>query len=298
MSSNPQTTVQQIDFNTILNVMLLMVVMVMMFKMMNKVLEPEKRPKTLYPGKAPPGYKPLSHQSSNPGQHGTCYEDAWRFLIKEEEGYLIHGTILSDGKRIGHAWVETLPGYVWEPQTKRFYDRGAFQKIAEPVEESRYPAEEAAIMAARTGNLGPWTEEERKTIIEHHSSNPGTLRGRREACIQDIAEWYPVHRREMGPDDLRPIALRHFPTDKELTDFYEWLASSEGEAAMRKRLRFVAWREGLISPLYESYYRVTDSGDTVFSPGDTVSVGALLKENERVIALGQEPALAEPAGNR
>ncbi|GAI04195.1 unnamed protein product, partial [marine sediment metagenome] len=24
---------------------------------------------------------------------GTCYEDAWRFLIKEEEGELVHGSV-------------------------------------------------------------------------------------------------------------------------------------------------------------------------------------------------------------
>ena len=104
-------------------------------------------------------------------EYGTCYEDAWRFLIKEEEGYLIHGTILSNGKRIGHAWVETLTGYIWEPQTKRFYTREAFQKIAEPVEESRYTTEEAAIMLARVGKHGPWTEEEKRQILsrEHHS---------------------------------------------------------------------------------------------------------------------------------
>jgi len=100
---------------------------------------------------------------------GTCYEDAWRFLIREEEGYLIHGTVSSDGKRIGHAWVETLTGYIWEPETKKFYTPEAFQKSVNPVEEQRYTVEQATIMASRTHNLGPWTEEERHFLKEKSS---------------------------------------------------------------------------------------------------------------------------------
>jgi len=98
----------------------------------------------------------------SPTRAGTCYEDAWRFLMNEKEGYLIHGTVLSDGKRIGHAWVETLTGYIWEPETKTFYTRQAFKAIAKPLEENRYAVEQAAIIAARARHLGPWTEEERQ----------------------------------------------------------------------------------------------------------------------------------------
>ena len=92
---------------------------------------------------------------------GTCYEEAWRLLIKEGEGELIHGTVLSEGRRIGHAWVELPTGYIWEPQTKNYYTRGGFNIAASPVEEHRYSPEEAAIMVARVGKHGPWTEEER-----------------------------------------------------------------------------------------------------------------------------------------
>lgn len=50
---------------------------------------------------------------------GTCYEDAWRFLIKEEEGELVHGSVqlTEEGARVKHAWVELPTGYIWEPQT-------------------------------------------------------------------------------------------------------------------------------------------------------------------------------------
>ncbi len=54
---------------------------------------------------------------------GKCYEDAWRFIKKEEEGELIHGSIESQGKRIGHAWVETETGYIWEPEHNTFFTK-------------------------------------------------------------------------------------------------------------------------------------------------------------------------------
>lgn len=102
-------------------------------------------------------------KGSNPAQVGTCYEDAWRFLIKGEEGFLVHGSVqLSEGGPIvGHAWVELPAGWVWEPQMDKGYSLETFRQLLSPVEEHRYTVEEAAIMAARTGNLGPWAAEER-----------------------------------------------------------------------------------------------------------------------------------------
>ena len=93
---------------------------------------------------------------------GTCYEDALLFIIKEKEGYLVHGTVLSNGKRIGHAWVETLAGYIWEPETKKFYNRKLFQAFTKAIEEQRYTPEQAFALARRTYHSGPWTEEERR----------------------------------------------------------------------------------------------------------------------------------------
>lgn len=96
---------------------------------------------------------------------GTCYGNAWRWLIKEEAGTLVHGTVHSLGKRMGHAWVETDAGYIWEPQTGGFFTYNSWQTAAEPIEESRYTAEEAAIMAARSKHHGPWSEEERMRYL-------------------------------------------------------------------------------------------------------------------------------------
>ena len=97
---------------------------------------------------------------------GRCYEDAWRFLIKEGEGKLVHGTVQTIDKRINHAWVETETGYIWEPESGEFMKRAYFDEIAKPEAEAEYTLEEAAIMVARTKNLGPWTMEERHLFLK------------------------------------------------------------------------------------------------------------------------------------
>ncbi len=100
---------------------------------------------------------------------GTCYANAWRFLIREGEGELIHGTVFSGGRRMGHAWVVTSSDWVWEPETGRYFTRLGFSDAFAPAIESRYTAEEAAIMAARTKNLGPWSEQERRRYLKGKS---------------------------------------------------------------------------------------------------------------------------------
>jgi len=98
-------------------------------------------------------------------QVGTCYEDAWRFLIKTEEGELVHGSVESQGRRTGHAWVEFPTGFVWEPQTGSFMRLDTFKTAFKPREEAKYSPIQAAIIAARTGNFGPWMEEERRKWV-------------------------------------------------------------------------------------------------------------------------------------
>ncbi len=97
---------------------------------------------------------------------GTCYEDAWHYLIKKGEGYLIHGSVQlsAEGARVNHAWVELLTGWVWEPQTKDYYTIEDFETFS-PMEEHRYTVEEAAIMVARVGKHGPWSAAERMKHI-------------------------------------------------------------------------------------------------------------------------------------
>ncbi|MBA7465863.1 hypothetical protein ES707_01035 [subsurface metagenome] len=105
------------------------------------------------------GYVEL--KSPNPNTTvGTCYEDAWRFQIKQEEGILVHGEITgADGITRKHAWVELETGFIYEPQTARFFKADVFKRTFNPKEDARYTVEEAAKQAARKGYHGAWAEE-------------------------------------------------------------------------------------------------------------------------------------------
>lgn len=115
--------------------------------------------------------KPPVIPKAEAGTSGTCYSDAWRFLVKQGEGFLIHGSVQlsAEAPRINHAWVELTTGWVWEPQTKSYFTIEDF-KINSPIEHHRYTVEEAAIMLARVGKHGPWTGEERAAWLR--GSNP------------------------------------------------------------------------------------------------------------------------------
>ncbi|GAH79023.1 unnamed protein product, partial [marine sediment metagenome] len=106
---------------------------------------------------------------------GRCYEDAWRFLMKEGEGFLVHGTVrlYEGGREVKHAWVELPTGWIWEPQTKSYFTLKDFE-ITCPIEEHRYTTEEAAIMLARVGKHGPWTTEERARWLHREQSAGGS----------------------------------------------------------------------------------------------------------------------------
>jgi len=100
-------------------------------------------------------------ESGNPNTTaGTCYEDAWRFQIKQEEGILVHGSVTgADGVTRKHAWVELPTGFIYEPQTARFFKADVFKRAFNPKEDARYTVEEAAKQAARKGYHGAWAEE-------------------------------------------------------------------------------------------------------------------------------------------
>jgi uncharacterized membrane protein (UPF0127 family) len=122
---------------------------------------------------------------------GTCYADAWRFLIKEGEGELIHGTVFSGGRRLGHAWIETSTGWIWEPETGRYFTRLGFRDAFAPEIENRYTAEEAAIMAARTRNLGPWSKQERRQYLKGKSPAVIPIEPRQRQPKADELEFLP-----------------------------------------------------------------------------------------------------------
>lgn len=102
MTSQNQTFT--IDINSIFNYMFILVVVVMMFRMVDRVLEPE-RPKMLYPGKIPPGYKPVRHSS-------TRSEIVKRY----------HGAYLANWQYGGYSYIEEDPGKPPELWSKGWVD--------------------------------------------------------------------------------------------------------------------------------------------------------------------------------
>lgn len=101
---------------------------------------------------------------SKPAPTGTCYPDAWRYVMRHTEGVLAHGTAISLGKRLGHAWVELPDGTVWEPSSQAIFPIERFYELVDPIVEDRYTADEAAHMVS-VGKHGPWTAEEREKHI-------------------------------------------------------------------------------------------------------------------------------------
>lgn len=99
---------------------------------------------------------------------GECYAEAWRFLLREEEGVLVHGRVFAGAplQPINHAWVELPTGFIWEPSSQSLIKIDEFKSAFKPEEDYRYDIKQAAIMATRTRNLGPWTKEERGEFLK------------------------------------------------------------------------------------------------------------------------------------
>lgn len=76
---------------------------------------------------------------------------------------------------------------------------------------------------------------------------PQAINDKKEECIKELAEWFARTRRPMRVKDMRPIAEKHF-TGEELTEFYEYVTSPEGQELLKKHLRLKAWELGLARP--------------------------------------------------
>lgn len=95
---------------------------------------------------------------------GTCYRDAWRYVMHHTDAVLVHGAAISLGKRINHAWVELPDGTVWEPASQAIFPIEKFYQLVDPIVEDRYTSDEAASMLS-VGKHGPWNAEERMKHI-------------------------------------------------------------------------------------------------------------------------------------
>jgi len=102
-----------------------------------------------------------------PKRSGHCYELALHHILGMQEGTLIHGEVYSYllGRVIDHAWVETETGFIYEPESCRYFRKDQLYKEFKMKELQRYSVREAANMALGTETYGPWTEEQRKQFI-------------------------------------------------------------------------------------------------------------------------------------
>jgi uncharacterized membrane protein (UPF0127 family) len=176
--------------------------------------EPEKKP-LLY---SPRGERFLAHTTEAIQREetacGTCYADAWRFLIKHGEGELVHGTVYSGNRRIGHAWVQTNPDFIWEPQTSRYFTNLGFRSDFAPIEESRYSPEQAAVMLAQARHFGPWTQEERRQYLEDnvpaliHKHKSGSKHNDDLELLPDSPEFLAYTIDDIGFRDIIDSAFR------------------------------------------------------------------------------------------
>jgi len=97
---------------------------------------------------------------------GTCYQDAWRYVMRHVEDHpvLAHGTIVGLRGRMNHAWVELPDGTVWDPSAQVPMPIEKYYSLVDPIVEDRYTADEAAHMLS-VGKHGPWSAEERMKYI-------------------------------------------------------------------------------------------------------------------------------------
>lgn len=110
-------------------------------------------------------------------------------------------------------------------------------------------------------------------------------------CVKELAEWYGKHRREMKVENIRPIAMKYFGEEEELTEFYDYLASDEGKEQFKKQLRMVAWRLGLAGPKPEEPKFVPAFPGALFPLGQLVTtavVDAKMKEDPKFEAFVRE----------
>ncbi len=92
---------------------------------------------------------------------GTCYKDAWEYIVKKKTGTLVHGAVQN---RPGepyetHAWVELPNDKIWEPQSNYVYPKDVFMGRFQARELVRYTYDEAVKLGKKTGKYGPWEEK-------------------------------------------------------------------------------------------------------------------------------------------
>jgi len=198
-TGNQQIRVAQIDLNSVLNMMFLMIFMVMMFRMMDKALLPsEERPK-LPPVKPPPGYKPLGRGAAA----GLTEEERLqeKKMTLENQGRELARKASVEFLRLEEGWQSryAIPEY-W------FRGPKGTEIIARDLEELKWKAS-----VISEGHHSMWlTLEQRKPLEEKYgavavrwadeATRPGDIKG-----VETAAEYYSKKLKEaLGMGHLSP----------------------------------------------------------------------------------------------
>lgn len=89
-----------------------------------------------------------------------CYELAARFVQRDPNAVLVHGSIQGFGNpRIGHAWVELSDGRRYDPVLDDYFDAAVHEAFFNVEEYERYSHDEVMKNLLGHGHWGPWHDE-------------------------------------------------------------------------------------------------------------------------------------------
>lgn len=95
-----------------------------------------------------------------------CYKNVNNYMTKHDlpHAKIIHGTVTSENKRIGHAWI--LNGNkVIDPTLGKIIPKNDYYRILNAKEDKIYTDIEAMRMSLFTRNHGPWSNSENKKFL-------------------------------------------------------------------------------------------------------------------------------------
>lgn len=136
-------------------------------------------------------------------RQGKCYELAWRYVAFGDEGTLVHGEVWSHklGRMMGHAWVITQTGLVYEPVSDVYFPKDALYKTFKLKEINTYTPTEARKITLETKHYGPWTDEERRKVVPQTTGGSKVrelLFSKKEDAEQSVEDYMAIL-----PSDLR-----------------------------------------------------------------------------------------------
>jgi hypothetical protein len=113
---------------------------------------------------------------------GTCFRDAARAAAELEDAgaTLVHGHVEGINPIENHAWVELDSGHILEVTLGDgvvFDPDEVNPDVLRYVPHMRFEPSDAMILMIRTGNWGPWTNEEITSLMRRARSGPS--RGKR-----------------------------------------------------------------------------------------------------------------------